>query len=358
MRVCFFITSLGDGGAQRQCIALLNELQKIRGVEVHLILAGRGEHDHDLDVSGLHLHRIAVASFRNPLLLAFVIRTLIRVRPDVLISWLQGADIWSYVATRVVRGVPWIMTERGSAYPDEAIYNLRKRLGRKADAIVANSRQGREMWELLAPSVPVLQISNIPLRQPDSAASTPRRMDSIECLYVGRLAPPKNVGAMAAAFAAFADENPHAQLVVAGQGPDEPAILEAMLTRGVGGRAVLLGFRNDVPQLMSQSRLLLSLSEHEGMPNVIMEAVAAGLPAVVSDIPQHRALLGDSYPFYVPLEASPEKAGAVIAKAWAAPPDANLYAHALRVLSGMTPDVVVEEFLKAFTRVIDGRTSR
>ena len=117
MRVCFFIPSLDGGGAQRQCIALVNALQHTPGVEVHLILLGPGVHDDSLDVSRLRLHRIEVRNFASPFALAFVVRTLRRVRPDLLISWLHPADIWSYAATRVVRGVPWVMTERDFRLP-------------------------------------------------------------------------------------------------------------------------------------------------------------------------------------------------------------------------------------------------
>jgi hypothetical protein len=75
MKICFFTASLGDGGAQRQCIALLNALQHVPTVDVHLILLGPGEHEDRLDVSGLQVHRIAVDNFASPRALAFVVRT-------------------------------------------------------------------------------------------------------------------------------------------------------------------------------------------------------------------------------------------------------------------------------------------
>ena len=53
MRVCFFVANLGDGGAQRQCVALLNLLQHQPDMDVHLILLGAGEYERDLDTSDL-----------------------------------------------------------------------------------------------------------------------------------------------------------------------------------------------------------------------------------------------------------------------------------------------------------------
>ena len=100
LRVCFFIPNLDGGGAERQCIALVNALQHTTGIELHLMLLGPGLHDESLDLSELHLHRIEVRNFASPFALAFVVRTLRRVRPDLVISWLPAADIWSYVAPR------------------------------------------------------------------------------------------------------------------------------------------------------------------------------------------------------------------------------------------------------------------
>lgn len=354
MRVCFFVANLGDGGAQRQCIALLNALQHIPDVEVHLILLGPGEHDGSLDVSELEVHRTEVHNFASPSALAFVVRTLRKVRPDVLISWLHPADIWSYAATRVVRGVPWIITERGSTYPDELIYNVRKRVGRRgAAAIIANSQPGKQLWENIGPRSPIRVIPNMVLDRQTVPKLGVDSANSVECLFVGRLWPQKNVCAMTAAFTRFAAAHPRAKLVMVGQGVQSGEVARIAEDAGMANRVELLGFRSDVPMLMSRARVLLSFSRHEGMPNVLMEAVAAELPVVVSDIPEHRALLGNDYPYYVRLDSPPEKAADVIAQAWAKDRSASeLYAHARDVLRSSAPEKVVAAYVDAFAEVI------
>jgi glycosyltransferase involved in cell wall biosynthesis len=355
MRVCFFIPSLDDGGAQRQCIALVNALQHTPGVEVHLILLGPGVHDRSLDVSHLQVHRIAVRNFASPSALAFVVRTLRGVHPDILISWLHPADIWSYIATRVVRGVPWVMTERNSAYTNRPAYNFRKRIGRRAaDGIIANSQAGKQFWESLATRSPVLMIPNMVIDGEITGGTSADRSKSVECLFVGRLEPEKNTGVMTAAFMHFAVTHSQARLIVAGKGTQAGEMLRIAEKEGGASRVELLGFRRDVPTLMRRARVLLSLSRHEGMPNVLMEAAAAGLPAVVSDIPEHRALLGDDYPYYVGLTSTPEEGAAVIAQAWVngGVTGEQLYAHARDVLATMTPERIVAAYLDAFAEVI------
>lgn len=353
MKVCFFIPSLGDGGAQRQCIALLNQLQLREDVELHLILLGAGIHDDSLATSRIEVHRIQVRNFASPFAFAFVVRTLRQVRPDVLISWLHPADIWAYAATRLVRSVPWIITERGSVYPNTVVFNLRKRLGRRAALVIPNSVAGEKVWQALAPRGRVQMIPNMTIHAESPPAAFDRSA-ATDCLYVGRLEPEKNLEGATGAFAVFAATHADAKLVIAGEGTQAGEIVRIAGSRQISDRVEMLGFRRDVPTLMSRARIFISLSHHEGMPNGVMEAIAADLPAVVSNIPEHRALLGDAYPFYVDVGASDEAAAQVISRAWAdASRSPDTFDFARDVLATMTPKSVTEEYLRAFASVIE-----
>lgn len=358
MKICFFIPSLGDGGAQRQCIALLNALQHNHALELHLILLAHGEHEDSLRTSRINVHRVEVRNFASLTALGFVVRTLRQVRPDVLISWLHPADIWSYAATRLVRGVPWVITERGSIYPDTVVFNLRKLLGRRAAAlIVANSLAGEEVWRNLEPKSAVRMIPNMVI-DPDLPQVILDRSTADQCIFVGRLEPEKNIEAVVAGFAQFATTHPHATLVVVGQGSQANNVARIARAKCVADRVELLGFRKDVPTLMSRARVLISLSHYEGMPNVVMEAIAIGLPAVVSDIPEHRALVGDDYPYYVSVGASAAECAEVISYAWTgARNHSDVYGHARSVLATMTPEVIAGEYIKVFTEVVTGTRS-
>ncbi|BBY49382.1 hypothetical protein MARA_28500 [Mycolicibacterium arabiense] len=361
MRVCFFIANLGDGGAQRQCVALLNALQHTTEIDLHLILLGPGQHESSLELARLRVHRTEVRNFADPRSLVFVIRTLRRLRPDLLISWLHPADIWSYAATRVIRRVPWVLTERGSTYPDEAVYNVRKRFGsRGAAAIIANSRPGSELWESLAPRGRVMVIPNMVLESQLPPATADDGTPSVDCLFVGRLERQKNVSAMTAAFTRFAGVHPQSKLVVVGSGTHDQDVRRIAVSAGMESRVHLLGFRSDVPTLMAAARVLLSFSLNEGMPNVVMEAVAVGLPAVVSDIPEHRALLGADYPFYVRLDATADEAAEVISAAWTSGAEMveHAYSFARGVLRASSPDRVVAAYVDAFADVVARENDR
>lgn len=354
MKVCFFVPSLGDGGAQRQCVALLNQLQHRSDIEVHLILLGPGEYERDLDASCVAIHRTEVSNFGSPGALRFVVGTLRRVRPDLLVSWLHPADIWAYPATRIVRTVRWILTERGSYYPDDLVYKTRIRFGRLgADLVIANSAAGAELWRSQPSAPPVRVIPNMTLGTP-TAIHCADRSATTDCLYVGRFMWQKNVTAIAAAFAVFAATHTGPRLLMAGQGEQQSSVTKIAADGEIAARVELLGYRRDVAALMAQARLLLSFSRFEGMPNVIMEAVAADLPVVVSDIPEHRMLLGPDYPYYVGLDAPPSIGADVIARAWADGPGRvpTIYSHAREVLAASTPDTVTAAYVDAFEDVL------
>lgn len=85
-------------------------------------------------------------------------------------------------------------------------------------------------------------------------------------------------------FAAVLAELPHVRGFVVGVGPFEKAMKQRIDELKLNGSLTLLGRRDDVPQLMRLSTLLLLTSDFEGMPNVVLEAQAMGLPVIASNV--------------------------------------------------------------------------
>lgn len=102
---------------------------------------------------------------------------------------------------------------------------------------------------------------------------------------VGRLHPDKGFDTFVEAAARVAAARPDAHFAVAGGTDDQAheAELRAAIVRlGLGDRMHLLGFRDDVPQLLAESDVFLLTSHSEGGPYVLLEAVAAGCACVAS----------------------------------------------------------------------------
>ncbi|HEX5109093.1 MAG TPA: glycosyltransferase, partial [Vicinamibacterales bacterium] len=85
------------------------------------------------------------------------------------------------------------------------------------------------------------------------------------------------------AFARLAPRHPDAVLAIAGDGPLEAEAREAERAHGLGGRIVWLGFRRPV-DVMPAFDVFALPSRYEGLPYVLLEAVAAGLPIVATPV--------------------------------------------------------------------------
>lgn len=73
-------------------------------------------------------------------------------------------------------------------------------------------------------------------------------------------------------------------MIVVGDGSDRAALVEQTHRLGLAERVIFLAPRRDIPQLLPAMDLLVSSSLREVMPNVVMEAMAAGLPVVATDV--------------------------------------------------------------------------
>ena len=104
-------------------------------------------------------------------------------------------------------------------------------------------------------------------------------------LAVGRLSSEKGQAILlqAAARLEKMNEAPDFRVVVVGEGPEKESLLRLTARLGIGQRIVMEGFQPDVRPYYCLSTLLALPSYSEGSPNVVLEAMAAGLPIAATD---------------------------------------------------------------------------
>lgn len=115
-------------------------------------------------------------------------------------------------------------------------------------------------------------------------------------IHVGSFTRQKNHEGVLAAFAALRRLGRLAHLVLVGDGPRWNEVQALVMSHGFSSDISLLGSRDDVGELMQAADLFFLPSFHEGLPITMMEAFAADLPVVASDIPSIREALGPDYP--------------------------------------------------------------
>lgn len=109
-------------------------------------------------------------------------------------------------------------------------------------------------------------------------------------LWVGRLDPVKGLELLLPAFAAL-DADLNAHLLLVGEGPLRPRLEQQLSELHLQARVRLLGTRNDVPALLKTADVFVFPSRTEGLPNALLEAMAAGCPIVATDVAGCRDLI-------------------------------------------------------------------
>jgi glycosyltransferase involved in cell wall biosynthesis len=102
--------------------------------------------------------------------------------------------------------------------------------------------------------------------------------------HVGRLSPEKGQALAIRALPAILSRVPGAFLVLAGAGPDEERLRRLVTELSLEGRVHFLGHRDDVTQVFAALDLLVLSSDTEGLPNVVLEAMALGVPVVATAV--------------------------------------------------------------------------
>jgi len=113
---------------------------------------------------------------------------------------------------------------------------------------------------------------------------------------VGRLHWQKGLDWLLSSMPRIFSSFPDARLLVVGHGPDQSRLTDLARELQVSDRVHFLGWREDVPRILAGSEMLILPSRWEGMPNVVLEAMATGLPVVATRAEGVCELLGQDEP--------------------------------------------------------------
>lgn len=294
--LAMYIPSMVGGGAQRVFALLATEFHR-RGVPVELILSERRGPfmetlPHDLLIHDLHARR--VSSSLLPLA-----RYLRRRRPEVLLTTLTEANLVALAArgvsrTRVrlaIREVNHLSAIRrdNPTWRERMLLPLARRYYPSADIVVAPSRGVADDIAEMAHIDPD-RLHVIPNPLPDfpdtSGVAHPWFEPGLPpvILAIGRLTLQKDYPTLLKAFADLRQRR-EARLIVLGEGEEREALERLVQGLGIAEDVDLHGFvPNPGPYLRDAALFVLS-SAWEGLPNVMLQALAAGCPVVSTDCP-------------------------------------------------------------------------
>jgi glycosyltransferase involved in cell wall biosynthesis len=112
-------------------------------------------------------------------------------------------------------------------------------------------------------------------------------------LSVGRLHPQKGYDLLIDAAAPLLATQSDLHVLIVGEGPSRENLQSQIVERGCREQVHLAGWRADIPEIMKACAIFALPSRWEGMPNVVLEAMAAGLPVVAADVEGVREVMRD-----------------------------------------------------------------
>lgn len=299
-RLAVFVPSLRGGGAERVMLTLAGSFSR-RGYAVDLLLPQAtgpylGQVAGGVRVVDLGVRRVLASLPR-------LVEYLRRQRPAALLSTLSHANMVALWARRIARAPTRVIVRESNTLSVNARFAPRRRqriiplLARHyypwADAVVAVSDGVAEdlVREVGVPRERVcvlpnpvitpelLALAKVPLPHPWFVPGAPPVV-----LGVGRLARQKDFGLLIHAFARVRRARP-CRLVVLGEGSERAALERLAVERGVAADVQLPGFVDNPFQYMARAAVFVLSSAWEGMPAVLIQAMACGAPVVATDCP-------------------------------------------------------------------------
>jgi glycosyltransferase involved in cell wall biosynthesis len=305
LRVLHVIQNLNYGGMERLLADIVSHCDRDRFESHVLVLQYLGRFSEEIEGKAT-LHQSPPLSRWSMLWPASLSRQIASIAPDVVHThsgvWFKAAR-----AARLARVPRVVHTEHGRGAPDPLLYRMLDGLAsRRTDLVVAVSDVLAEQLErtVVRGRAPITVVRNAV----DTVRFAPRRdtgriraelgipADAPILGSIGRLEPIKGYDSAIAAFARLVESvgggMPPAHLVVAGDGSERARLAALVAQRGLGGRVHLLGWRDDVHDLLSCFTLFTMSSRSEGTSVSLLEAMSSGLCPVVTRVGGNAAVLG------------------------------------------------------------------
>ncbi len=283
MKIVFLSYLHGFGGAEKQNIMLANAMAEF-GHDVTLVSISVDNNCYELDerVQYIFLPDRKTNAQRIVTRFKDIKKMLKELRPDVTVNfWFQSAYMTAIMSKSITGKV--IYSERGDPGNKEysgALGLIRKVTLSRIDGFVFQS-QGAQRYFDKKVQIRSTVIPNPVFVKTEDYPELRKRRKAI--VTVGRLHPQKNQKLLIDAFALIADHIPEYTLEIYGDGELKDELQKQIDDYRLSDRIILKGTSKQIHNLIYNSALFILSSDYEGMPNILLEAMALGIPSISTD---------------------------------------------------------------------------
>lgn len=284
MRLMFYIATLHGGGAERVVANLANEFANNRA-EVYLVTDDYYNDEYEINnsVKRLILKKTnGCSKIKKNIIQIFSLRKIIKkYKPNVMVSFLPENNFRAHFAmlNLRIRHVVSLRNSPNKVFELSRSGKLIKYVFRKADTIIVQTKDAQEWIKNN-----IHKNSFIIMNQVAEVFFDTQRSEEKNIVAVGKFLPQKNHMFLIRSFAKIAnqiDDN----LVIYGEGMLREAYEELVRELKIENRVQLPGFSENLQQVYSKCKMFVLSSDFEGMPNVLLEAMATGTPCISTDCP-------------------------------------------------------------------------
>lgn len=312
MRVAFVITGLATGGAEIMLERLLHTFSA-GVVPLVISLGGQGDIGPRLQAKGIEVIALGMrAGVPSPAAVWRLASHLRRFRADVVHTWMYHADLVGGIAARLagVRPVMWgihqsnidpAVNKRSTLWVMKLCAAMSSWLPARIACVANRARDVHVAAGYAAGRFVVIPNGfDLDRFRADASARASVRAElglgpEVPLVgMIGRFDPQKNHRGFVDAMVSLLQLRPGAHALLAGSGVDasNATLLHWLDEAGITAACHLLGRRDDMPRLMAALDLLMLPSVGEAFPNVVGEAMACGVPCVVTDVGDAAEMVG------------------------------------------------------------------
>ena len=283
------------GGGKSHLLALLPELRTL-GVDASLLCFSAGLLSQEAAESGIPTHTLGVSSMLSPRLMVGLYQYFKALAPDIVHTHGGRANLYGRLAARLA-GVPLVITTVHS-HTDLDYTSLWQNLWFSivdrttwglADGLIAVSFELQRALlrrGLRHTKVRVVHngIEDVPPKHLALHKEFNLPVEAVVICAVGRFVPVKRFDLLLAAMRKVVETNPNVLLLLVGDGPLEQQLRDTSVQIGLGAHVKFAGYRRDARSIMESSAVFVMSSEMEGLPIVLLEALAGKVPIVATSV--------------------------------------------------------------------------
>jgi glycosyltransferase involved in cell wall biosynthesis len=315
IKIMHLITDLDTGGGEMMLLKLLQTINLSSFKNVVVSMMDLGTLGSQIESMGIPVYTLNMQrGIPNPLAFTKLLRIIRNEQPTLLQTWLYHADLMGVLAG-TIKGIPVIWNVLCAdidlskySFMTSVVFSCCKRLSDKPVAVIVNSTAGLSFHQSLGYNPRSWQVIpngfDINLFHPNGNARKEFRrelglsQDSILIGIVARDDPMKDLPNFIYAGGILLKESItndiHFIMVGRGINQNNQELNSLIENNGWGERFHLLGERGDIPMIMAALDTFCLSSLSEGFPTVIGEAMACGVPCVVTDAGDSAVIVGDT----------------------------------------------------------------